>query len=343
MFRVFAFLAVFAFSFDAYAQEHVPTSICLYEPSGMGLNPEEMTLLVGFLQKYFYDLGIEILSTQDKACLPGLKATSNPQRKILSIDLSFLKMASMLQIKVEIKNRSEQETLWSQDKQFDLQGKSLDNDWLNKHVGAAFLADANAPLKPYSKPRQNDAQAFPVSEPSKRVEALEKTKDDKPNQEPTSEEELVDITLASFPSGADVYLDNKKQGVTNLLAKLKPGRYKLTLHKKQYEDFSLSLVVQPKRAKNIELKLIPRIDSKQKTLKIVRWGLVGMTTLSATFWGIYARKATNTHQQIRTSLYNGSYILSREGQSQSRNAKYSAVATAITGVSTTIFWLALEL
>jgi hypothetical protein len=185
-----------------------------------------------------------------------------------------------------------------------------------------------------------DAIMFKVAEPSQSPAKEVVPAADTPEETAG----LVDVSLYSTPPGADVYLDNKKQGVTNLIAKLRPGKYKLTLHKKKYEDFALSLVVQPKRAQNIQLKLVPRLNTKQRTLKIVRWSLVGTTALSGILWGVFAAQANNKFNDVRRQFYDTSTQgLSGDGESLGRNAKVTAISTGISAVSTAVFWLALEL
>jgi hypothetical protein len=336
---IFVFVAVLVLRSEVQAQAKVPTSLCLYQPSGMGLAAAEQAHLRVFLTERLTALGLVLLGASDKPCLPGAPApgqeTSN--KPLLGLYPSFLKMASMLQFKLELRDIQAQEKRWSQDWQFDLGTGALDQTWLEANVGVLIPIDVQKLL---GVADDVDATMFKVAEPSQSP-----AKEVAPAAETTADAAgLVEVSLYSTPPGADVYLNNKKQGVTNLLARLKPGRYKLTLHKKKYEDFSLSLVVQPKRAQNIQLKLVPRLNTKQHTFKIVRWSLLGTTALSGILWGVFAAQANNKYDEVRAQFYESSTQgLSGDGESLGRNARISAISTGISAVSTAVFWLALEL
>ena len=335
---VFTLAALLLVCAQVRAEDKTQASVCLFAPSGMGLTETEQAELNTFLSTRLATLGVVLLVAQDKPCLPGtLPASQGAEAKaVLGLYPSFLKMASMLQLKLELRDIQAQEKRWSHDWQFDLGADALSQNWLAANLGILIPDDIQKLL---GVKNDADAALFNVAEPSQSP-----PKEVAPPAGQEEEAGLVDVSLYSIPPGADVYLNNKKQGITNLLAKLKPGKYKLTLHKKKYEDFALSLVVQPKRAQNIELKLVPRLNTKQHTFKIVRWSLLGTTAISGVLWGVFAKQANNKYDEVRAQFYESSTQgLSVEGKDLGRNAKITAISTGITAVSTALFWLALEL
>ena len=310
----------------------------------MGLEPEENERIRAFLQRVLGEVGAIVLTPQDKPCLPGAKVDLDVggAGKLFGLYPSHLRMASILKLKLELRSLVTKEEVWAEEWQLNIGAGTLDGESLRTQLEGRLRVEFSRLV---GGPEQIREDVFRTAQPSqaKSETAAEKEGQERPEQDSPDVKELVDVRLNSVPPGAAVYLNNKKQGITNLMAKLRPGKYKLTLHKEQYEDFALSLVVQPKRAQNIELKLIPRLNTRQRTLKIVRWSLLGTTAVSSVLWGVFAFQANDKYNEVRRGFYeNSTMALSTEGVSLGRNAKVSAISTAISAVTTAIFWLALE-
>ena len=308
----------------------------------MGLEPEENERIRAFLQRILGEVGAIVLTPQDKPCLPGAKVDLDVggAGKLFGLYPSHLRMASILKLKLELRSLVTKEEVWAEEWQLNIGAGTLDGESLRTQLEERLRVEFNRLV---GGPEQIREDVFRTAQPSQGKLEPESNEQEKPGQSDQEAKELVDVRLNSVPPGAAVYLNNKKQGITNLMAKLRPGKYKLTLHKEQYEDFALSLVVQPKRAQNIELKLIPRLNTRQRTLKIVRWSLLGTTAVSSVLWGVFAFQANDKYNEVRRGFYeNSTMALSTEGVSLGRNAKVSAISTAISAVTTAIFWLALE-
>ena len=319
-----------------------PSSVCFFPSSGMGLEADENERIRTFLKRVLGEVGALVLTAQDKPCLPGAKMDSDEggAQRLLGLYPSHLRMASILKLKLELRSLATKQAMWGQEWQLDVGSGAIDGQVLRVELEETLRAEFRRLV---GGPQQTSEDVFRTAQPSQGKPKPGDKDQEKPEQTEQEAKELVDVRLNSIPPGAAVYLNNKKQGITNLMAKLRPGKYKLTLHKEQYEDFALSLVVQPKRAQNIELKLTPRLNTQQRTLKIVRWSLVGTTVVSSVLWGVFAFQANAKYNEIRRGFYeNSTMVLSTEGASHGRNAKVSALSTAVSAVTTAIFWLALE-
>ncbi len=78
-------------------------------------------------------------------------------------------------------------------------------------------------------------------------------------EEEPEELELGGIEITSNPSNAEVYIDYKHSGTTpKTVSQLKPGKYKVKVKKKNYEEWEKHIDVKSEQTTNVYAKLEPR-------------------------------------------------------------------------------------
>lgn len=73
--------------------------------------------------------------------------------------------------------------------------------------------------------------------------------------EPVKEPELVRVDLLTTPAGGEVYLDGDFVGVAPVVARLKPGTYRVRVAKVGFSEQQQTLVVEPGKTAQINLAL----------------------------------------------------------------------------------------
>ncbi|HNS30820.1 MAG TPA: PEGA domain-containing protein [Tenuifilaceae bacterium] len=126
------------------------------------------------------------------------------------------------------------------------------------------------------------------------------------------------VTIASTPSGANIYVDGQKHGeITPTTLILNPGFYNITLKKNRYLDASKTIEIREGVSQDIEMLLqpykgsIPYMVRKHRNLKIT-YGIATVATLSA---GTYLRLSANAlGKEYKTATTNATEIYDKLNQ-----------------------------
>lgn len=151
-----------------------------------------------------------------------------------------------------------------------INGKFVGNDvWKGELDPGSYIIEAKGPNNSYIVEKRNLQSGFPINILLSPVATqttsniVQDTKTVEKQSTTVVQEAGKEFTIATVPSGADVYVNGVNYGKTPSVNYLDYGNYELKLKKDKYYDFNQTINLNPNSPSILEYSLVPKKDSSK--------------------------------------------------------------------------------